>query len=298
MAMVLLLVIGFIIGAAVAANARAKSAKPLAVLGLVFVAAIVLFGMVRVVPAGHVGVVDLFGRVSPEPRQSGLTLVNPLSRVVSISVRTQEDQETMSIPSKEGLNVALHISVLFRVAPEKAVEIYRTVGADYKEVILLPQVRAAVRGVTVAHDAKALYTSEREALAQAIAEALRALIAGRGLLIERVLLRQIELPRTVAMAIEQKVKAEQEAERMRFVIQKETQEAERKRIEAVGIRDAQDIIAQSLTSAYLHYLWINTLNQNPNVIYVATEANMPLFRTAIPDEELLRRRPVPQKEGQ
>ncbi len=103
------------------------------------------------------------------------------------------------------------------------------------------------------------------------------------------------MPTTVSAAIEQKLKAEQEAERMKFVLQRETQEAERKRVEAAGIRDAQTIIDQSLTSQYLNYLWINTLNQNPNVIYVATEANMPIFRAINPDWENLNKKPVPTK---
>ncbi len=103
---------------------------------------------------------------------------------------------------------------------------------------------------------------------------------------------------TVSSAIEQKLKAEQEAERMKFVLQREQLEAERKRVEAGGIRDAQSIINQSLTSQYLHYLWINTLNQNPNVIYVATEANMPIFRAINPDEELLHKKPISPKEEQ
>jgi regulator of protease activity HflC (stomatin/prohibitin superfamily) len=213
-----------------------------------------------------------------------------------MSTRTQEDKETMSVPSKEGLNVALDLSVLYRLDPSKAVEVYKTVGVNYTEVILLPQYRAAARGVTVAHEAKALYTSEREMLAQAIFDSLKSLVGDRGVIIERVLLRAITLPTTVSAAIEQKLKAEQEAERMKFILQRETQEAERKRIEAGGIRDAQEIITQSLSSQYLHYLWIDTLNQNPNVIYVATEANMPIFRAINPDEQLLRKKPILPKE--
>jgi regulator of protease activity HflC (stomatin/prohibitin superfamily) len=133
-------------------------------------------------------------------------------------------------------------------------------------------------------------------LAQAIHESLRSLVSDRGVIVERVLMRGMTLPSTVSGAIEQKLKAEQEAERMKFILQREQMEAERKRIEAAGIRDAQTIIAQSLTSQYLHYLWINTLNQNPNVIYVATEANMPLFRAINPDDELLRKKPILPKE--
>jgi len=295
MGLLIFIVVGIIIGAALAGNVRRGAALPVAVVALVILVVLVVFSMVRIVPAGHVGIVDFFGRVSPKPLQSGLNFVNPLARVIPLSVRTQEDKETMNVPSKEGLNVALDMSVLFRLDPAKAVEVYKTVGIDYREVILLPQYRAAARGVTVAHEAKALYTSEREALAQAIYDALRGLIGDRGLVIERVLLRQIALPATVASAIEQKVRAEQEAERMKFILQKETQEAQRKRIEAEGIRDAQDIIAQSRTTQYLHYLWIKTLNQNTNVVYVATEANMPIFRAAISESELLHREKTAEK---
>jgi len=243
-----------------------------------------------------VGIVDFFGQVAPSPLSSGINFVNPLARVINLSVRTQEDKETMTVPSKEGLNVSLDVSVLYRLDTAKAVDVYKTVGVYYQDVILVPQYRAAARGVTVAHEAKALYTSERELLAQGIHDSLKNLIGDRGIVLERVLLRAITLPTTVSAAIEQKLKAEQEAERMKFILQRETQEAERKRIEAAGIRDAQEIIAQSLTSQYLHYLWINTLNLNPNVIYVATEANMPIFRALNPDEELLRKKPIVSKE--
>ena len=232
----------------------------------------------RVIPAGHVGIVDLFGQVADQPLASGLRLVNPLVAIVPISIRTQEDKETMEVPSKEGLNVQLEVSVLYRLDPERAVEVYRTVGPEYQDVILVPQFRSIARGVTAEEEAKALYTSQREVLAQRFGDHLKELVGPRGIIVEKVLLRKVALPTTVRDAVEQKLKAEQDAERMKFILQRENQEAERKRIEAQGIRDAQGIINESLTSQYLHYLWINTLNQNPNVIYVATEANMPLFR--------------------
>ena len=296
MGILIILILGFIIGVVFISTAKTGSIKPVVVTSVIGMVVGVLFAMVRVVPAGYIGVVDFFGNVSPQPLQSGISLVNPLARVVSISVRTQEDKETMSVPSKEGLNVALDVSVLYRLDPSRAVEVYKTVGINYQDVILVPQYRAAARGVTVGHEAKALYTSEREMLAQAIHDSLVSLIGNRGVIIERVLLRAITLPTTVSNAIEQKLKAEQEAERMKFVLQRETQEAERKRIEAAGIRDSQKIISESLTSQYLHYLWINTLNQNPNVIYVAREANMPLFRAINPDDELLRKKSILPKE--
>jgi regulator of protease activity HflC (stomatin/prohibitin superfamily) len=292
----IIFVLGFIVGVVFTQTARTGSVRPVIITTLIGLIIGIFFSMVRVVPAGYVGIVDFFGKVSPYPLPSGINFVNPLAKVVNMSIRTHEDKETMTVPSKEGLNVSLDVSVLYRLDPAKAVEIYKTVGIGYQDIILMPQYRAAARGVTVAHEAKALYTSEREMLAQAIFDSLKSLTNDRGIVIERVLLRAIALPVTVSAAIEQKLKAEQEAERMKFVLQRETQEAERKRVEAAGIRDAQTIINESLTSQYLHYLWINTLNENPNVIYVATEANMPLFRTINPDEELLRKKPIVPKE--
>jgi len=296
MGFLIILILGFIIGVVFAGIARMGSVKPIVVATLIGLIIGLIFASVRIVPAGCVGVIDLFGKVSPRILNSGINFVNPLAKVLIMSIRTQEDKETMSVPSKEGLNVSLDVSVLYHLDAQRAAEVYKTVGLDYRDVILIPQYRAACRGVTVAHEAKALYTSEREMLAQAIFDSLKNLIGDRGVVIERVLLRAITLPPTVSQAIEQKLKAEQEAERMKFVVQKEQLEAQRKRVEAEGIRDAQAIINQSLSSQYLHYLWINTLNQNPNVIYVATEANMPIFRVANPDDELLRKKQILPKE--
>jgi regulator of protease activity HflC (stomatin/prohibitin superfamily) len=296
MAFLIILVVGFIIGIVFINVAKTGSIKPIVITTFIGLILGIVISSIRVVPAGHVGVVDFFGHVSPHALNSGINFVNPLSRVIDMSVRTQEDKEVMPVPSQEGLTINLDISVLYRLDSSKAVDIYKTVGVSYKDIVLTPQFRAAARGVTVAHDAKGLYTSERETIAQAIYESLKSLVGDRGIIIERVLLRAIVLPSTVSQAIEQKLKAEQDAERMKFILQRETQEAERKRIEAGGIRDAQAIINQSLTSQYLNYLWINTLNQNPNVIYVATEANMPIFRAVNPDEQNRNKKPVLSKE--
>ncbi len=295
MGTLIILILGFIIGVVFVNVSKTGSVKPIIITTIVGLILGLLFSAIRVVPAGYVGVVNFFGAVSPRPLNSGINLVNPFVKVILLSVRTHEDKETMSVPSKEGLNIALDLSVLYRLDSAKAAQVYETIGTGYQEVMLIPQYRAAARGVTVAHEAKALYTSEREMLGQGIYDSLKSLIGDRGIIIEKVLLRAITLPPTVSGAIEQKLKAEQEAERMKFILQKETQEAERKRVEAAGIRDAQSIIDQSLTSQYLNYLWINTLNQNPNVIYVATEANMPIFRAINPDWENLNKKPISTK---
>lgn len=296
MGILIVLVIGFFIGVIFVNVSKTGSVKPIIFTTLAGLVIGLALSAVRVVPAGYVGVVDFFGQVSPKALNSGLNFINPLAKVVNMSVRTREIMELMPVPSKEGLTISLDISILYRINPDVAVKIYKTIGPQFREVVVIPQFRAAARGVTVSYEAKALYTSEREVLAQAIQNSLEIMLKDRGVILESVLLRGMALPPTVTAAVEQKLKAEQDSERMKFVLLKEQQEAERKRVEAAGIRDAQSIINQSLTTQYLQYLWINTLNQNPNVIYVATEANMPMFRTVNPDEQNLRKKPVLPKE--
>jgi regulator of protease activity HflC (stomatin/prohibitin superfamily) len=275
---IVLAAVGLIAGLALVLGLERQYAKPILVFASLGLAVGVVLGSIRVVPAGHVGIVDFFGHVAPSALKPGINFVNPLARVVAMSVRTQEDKETMIVPSKEGLTVELEISALFHLSPEHAVDVYKTVGPRYQEVLFIPQLRAAARGVTGGSEAKGLYTSEREALGQLILQHLDALVQPRGLIVENVLLRKVALPPTVRDAIEQKLRAEQEFERMKFVNQREEMEAERKRIEAKGTRDSQAIISETLTPQYLNYLWIRNLADNENVIYVATEANMPLFR--------------------
>ncbi len=195
------------------------------------------------IPAGHVGVIDLFGVVRTESLKSGIHIVNPLARVIPMSIQTQELKEQMEVPSKEGLAMQLEVSALFHLDPEKAPEVYRTVGMSYVEILLEPQFRSVARGVTASYEAKALYTSEREHLAGLLAEELRKLVEPRGITVENTPLRKVGLPAGLSASIEQKLSAEQESQRMEFVLMKERQEADRKRIEAQGVADFQKIVS-------------------------------------------------------
>jgi prohibitin 1 len=233
--------------------------------------AVVLLGVlvrsIRVIPAGHVGVVDLFGRVSPQTLKSGIQLVNPLARVVTLSVRTQELKEVMDVPSKEGLTMQVEMSVLFHLDPEKAADVYRTIQEHYVPVILEPQFRSVTRGVTAAFEAKALYTSEREQLAQLITKDLRALVGPRGVEVESTPMRRLTLPKRITTAIEEKLSADQESQRMEFVLLKEKQEAERKRIEASGVADFQRIVATGISPELLRWKGIEAttrIAESPN----------------------------------
>ena len=238
-----------------------------AIIALVLFVLVVIGGPITVVPAGHVGVKDLFGRVSPDSLPPGVHLILPFTRVHKMSIRTLELKETAEVPSKEGLTMDLEGSVLFRLDPAKAAEMYRTVGINYAEVVVVPQVRSAIREITASYDAKALYSSEREQIARETFELVRKMTSGRGVIVESVLLRKIGLPPVVANAIQEKLKREQESEQMKFVLAKEQQEAERKRIEAQGIADFQKIVAQGISAQLLEWKGIEAtekLAMSPN----------------------------------
>ena len=244
----------------------------------------IIFSFIRIVPAGTVGVVDLFGQVIPQARHSGLNIVNPFANIIVMNIKTEEEQESMNVPSQEGLSIDLDTSILFKVSPEKAAEIYRTVGMNYREIIVQPQFRSACRGISANYEAKALYTSGREEIAQKIFSELEGMLASRGIILEKVLLRSIQLPATVSKAIEMKLKAEQESEQMKFVLTKEKQEAERKVIEAEGIAKAQEIINKTLSQAYLQHEAIQAqmrMADSPNhtTVYIPSGDNgLPMVR--------------------
>ena len=206
-----------------------------------------------VVPAGHVGVVDLFGHVAPETLKSGIRVVNPLARVVTMTVQTQEFKETLEAPSKEGLMVRLDVSVLYHLDPERASEIYRSVGHNYVNVLLIPQFRSVSRSVTASHDARTLYSSQREQLSDVISSTLRQRVGPRGIDVESTPLRRLDLPQGLAASIEEKLRAEQDSQRMEFVIARERQEADRRRIEAQGVADYQRIVSSGVSDTLLRW---------------------------------------------
>jgi len=241
----------------------------------------ILVSMVKIVPPGQVGILILFGKIQGSIPE-GLHLVNPLVSMELMSIRTQEIFEHAEAPSKEGLNVAVEVSCLFHLDPMEAVRVYRTVGPLYREVVVKPQFRSAIRGVTVRHEAKDLYTSSRELIANEIFEDLAEDLKGRGIEVEKILLRRVQLPQLVVEAINSKLAAEQEAQRMRFVLEKEKQEAERKRIEAQGIQDFQRIVSQGISEQLLRWKGIEATSRladspNTKVVIVGGRDGLPLI---------------------
>ena len=251
-------------------------------LGLVLLL-ILLFASAVSVPTGHVGVLTLFGRVTGETLGEGMHVINPLKSVQRLSIQTQSVKESASVPSNEGLILALDTSLLFHLDRSKAAEVYQKVGANYAEKIVEPTLRAAIRTATSAHTANALYTNARELVQQQIREELIAQLAPRGVIIENVLLRDVQLPAMLKSSIEAKQQAEQDALRMSFILQKEKQEAERKRIEAQGIADFQKIVAQGISPQLLEWKGIEATEKlatssNSKVVVVGNTKNgLPLI---------------------
>jgi regulator of protease activity HflC (stomatin/prohibitin superfamily) len=253
----------------------------LGIVGLIGV--ILLSSCITRVPTGHVGVLTLFGRVTGEVLPEGMHLINPLKSSNELSVQTQTIKESASVPSSEGLVMNLDTSLIYHLNPDKASEVFQKTGANYETVVIEPILRAAIREATASHTANALYTGEREMVAKQISDQLSSALNPRGLLVESVLLRDIQLPQTLKTSIEAKQQAEQEALAMNFRLQKEKQEAERKRIEAAGIRDFQQIVAQGISPQLLEWKGIEAtelLSKSPNtkVVVIGNPKNgLPLI---------------------
>jgi prohibitin 1 len=247
-------------------------------IALVIVILLFLMWSTTSIPTGNVGVLTLFGRVTGETLGEGIHLINPLKSVQKLSVQTQSVKESANVPSNEGLILALDTSLLFRLDKSKAAFVYQTVGENYAEKIVEPTLRAAIRASTSAHSANALYTNARELVQQQIQDELTTQLAPRGVVVENVLLRDVQLPAMLKGSIEAKQQAEQDALRMSFILQKEKQEAERKRIEAQGIADFQKIVAQGISPQLLEWKGIEATEKlatssNAKIIIVGNPKN-------------------------
>jgi len=235
------------------------------------------------VPTGNVGVLTLFGRVTGEILPEGIHLINPLKSVNKLSVQTQSIKETANVPSNEGLILALDSTLLFHLDRTKAAEVYQRIGDDYSAKVVEPTLRAAIRSATSAHTANALYTSARELVAKQIQDELIVELGARGFTVENVLLRDVQLPALLKNSVEAKQQAEQDALRMSFVLQKEKQEAERKRIEAQGIADFQRIVAQGISPQLLEWKGIEATEKlatssNAKVVLIGnSKTGLPLI---------------------
>jgi prohibitin 1 len=242
-------------------------------------------GGCMVVRDGQVGVKRTLGTYKSEPSKSGLKVFNPFtSTIVRVSTQTENLEVSLTIPSKEGLNIMSDVSILYNVVPKQAPNILRNIGRDYEENLILPIFRSAVADVSSRFFAKDMHTGQRAIIEDEIRQQMMKLLDGKGIVIESVLLKSIRLPGSLAKAIEEKLEAEQNAQRMEFILQQERQEADRRRIQAEGIRDAQNIISQGLDPMLLQFKAIEAyleLAKSPNAKIIITDSKeMPFMMNA------------------
>lgn len=230
---------------------------------------------------GEVGVKRKLGKYSDKGYTEGLKVYNPLvSNIVKISTQTENLEVALNIPSKEGLNILSEVSILYNIKAKDAPEILRNIGVDYEDNVILPVFRSAVSDVSANYFAKDMHTGQRDEIEKAIKARMDNMLKDKGILIESVLLKAIQLPRSLSDAIEQKLEAEQQAQQMEFVLQQAERQAEKRRIEAKGIRDAQIIISEGLDKKVLQFKAIeafDNLSNSPNAKVIISDGDVPII---------------------
>ena len=249
-----------------ASNPLFKFSNVFKLLGILVIVLGIFSSMFKQIDAGKVGVKSLYGSVQPDVLESGLHLINPLLDVTDFDIQTQnytmsavhsegaqEGDDAIRVLSNDGLEVVIDLTVLYKVTPTDAPKIFKQIGVNYTDKIVRPVTRTRIRDNAVYYDAVALYSTKRNEFQGRIFKTIEQDFKSRGLILEQLLIRNINLPVSVKTTIESKINAEQEAQKMTFVLQKEKQEAERKRVEAQGIADYQRIISMGLTDKQLQY---------------------------------------------
>ena len=244
---------------------------------VLFILAVCISGCAIVRP-GEVGVKQKMGKLEGETQESGSIWFNPFnSQVIKVSTQTENLELTISLPSKEGLSITSQISILYQVNGKKVPEVIENLGLDF-EPIIANIFRSASADVCAKYSAKDMHSGMRADIEKAIAERMSDILVEKGILIEEVLLKSIQLPQALAMSIEQKLQAEQDAMRMKFILDREKLEAERKLIEAKGTRDAQKILAEGLTKEILEFKSIEAfieLSKSANSKVIITDGKTP-----------------------
>jgi len=276
MFLIILGVLIFVIGSSLkkADEKIARFVRPLRITGIVIVGLGLMTSSVRQVDAGYVGVKTLFGKVQAQTLNSGLSFINPLMDVTLLDIRTQNytmsgvhdegnksGDDAIKVLTADGLEVTIDLSVLYRVNPAEAPKLITDIGINFEDKIVRPITRTRIRDNSVYYDAVSLYSTKRDEFQSRIFKTIETDFKQRGLILENLLVRNITLPASVKSTIEQKINAEQEAQKMQFVLQKEKQEAERKRVEAQGISDYQRIINESLSDRQLQYEQIQAMKE-------------------------------------
>ena len=290
---VIIVIVGFAINTPSLQFSRFS--RPLKIVGIILIILGLASSTIKQIDAGRVGVQSLFGNVQEGTLTSGLNFVNPLVDVTEFDTRTQNytmsgihdegkqaGDDAIRVLSSDGLEVVIDLTVLYRVQPDQAPTILKKIGANYEDVIVRPITRTRIRDIAAYYEAVALYSTKRDEFQGRIFKTIEIDFKARGLALEQLLVRNINLPESVKKTIESKINAEQEAQKMQFVLQKEKQEAERKRVEAQGISDYQRIITTTLTDKQLQYEMIKAQKEiatspNTKIIIMGGKGNTPMI---------------------
>lgn len=296
MALIIVGMIVLIIGIIISRNSGAvqRYGGIIRIAGVIIMVIGVLIGSIVQIDAGQVGVKKLFGKVQNDVLHSGLHMINPLIEVTLLDIKTQNytmsgihdegvktGDDAIRVLTADGLEVTIDLTVLFRLTEADAPRLVKETGVNYVDKIVRPLTRTKIRDNSVYYEAIALYSTKRDEFQNRIFKSIEDDFRKRGLFLEQLLVRNITLPQSVKATIEGKINAEQEAQKMQFILQKEKQEAERKRVEAQGIADYQRIINQGLTDQQLQYEQIKALkeiatSQNAKIV-VMGKGNTPLI---------------------
>jgi regulator of protease activity HflC (stomatin/prohibitin superfamily) len=276
-------------------NPFSKFANVLKVIGVLLVVIGFFSSTFKQIDTGKVGVKSLYGNVEPDILESGLHIINPLLDVTDFDIQTQnytmsaihdegskEGDDAIRVLSNDGLEVVIDLTVLYRISPDLAPKIFKQIGVNYTDKIVRPVTRTRIRDNAVYYDAVALYSTKRNEFQQRIFKTIEADFKTRGLILEQLLIRNINLPSSVKASIESKINAEQDAQKMTFILQKEKQEAERKRVEAQGIADYQRIISTGLSDKQLQYEQIKAQKElaaspNTKIIFMNGKGSAPVI---------------------
>ncbi|MFK7806271.1 MAG: prohibitin family protein [Saprospiraceae bacterium] len=256
--------------------------KQLVFKSMLFLLATVLFTSCATIREGEVGVKRKLGKYSDKTYDSGVKAFNPfVAKIIKVSTQTENLEVALNIPSKEGLTIGSEVSILYNIDGKKVPNLLRNIGTNYENNIILPVFRSAVADVTSRFYAKDMHTGERATIEKAIRDQMMVLMKGKGIEVEAVLLKSIKLPASLARAIESKLQAEQQAQQMEFVLEQARREADQKRIEAEGTRDAQLIIAEGLDAKILKFKSIEAfqeLAKSPNAkVIITSGGNVPMM---------------------
>ena len=274
-----------------------KLAKGIRYAGIAIIVLGFLTSCIKQIDAGQIGVKSLFGKIDNDILTSGLNIINPMVDVKTVDVKTlnytmsgvhdegdKEGDDAIRVLTADGLEVIIDLTVLYRVTSDQAPRLIRETGLDYRDKIVRPLTRTKIRDNAVYFTAIDLYSTKRDLFQGRIFKSIDDDFKKRGLVLEQLLVRNITLPANVKTSIEDKIKAEQDAQKMEFVLQKEKQEAERKRVEAQGIADYQKIISAGLGDKQLQYEQIQVMKAlvtSPNAkVIVLGKGSSPIILDA------------------